>query len=122
MSEVRIDGSGDIAAEHDAGKPEETLPVGCRRMPAANPGKGQVDDGPRSVAHELKLLGRRHASPRFDLALLDRGRSVEGEHSRRRRAVAGRHPVIIGFAGRSICVQFPPEHHGRPPITVGLNH
>ena len=71
-------------------------------MPAADSGKGQVDDGQGGIAHELKLLGRRHASPRLDLTLLDRGGSVEGEHSRPSRAVAGRHPAIIEFAARSI--------------------
>jgi hypothetical protein len=34
-------------------------------MPAADPGKGRVDDRLRGVAHELQRLGWRRASPRL---------------------------------------------------------
>lgn len=65
-------------------------------MATPDSGKGQVDDGLRGVAHEPKLLGRRHASPRLDLALLERRGRVAGERSRPARGVSDRHPAIIG--------------------------
>jgi hypothetical protein len=122
MSEVGINALGNVVAEHETRKPEETLPTGRRRMPAADSGEGQVDDGLRGVAHELKLLGRRHAPPRLNLELLDRSGGVEREASRPIGAVAGRHLAIMGggraFNSRSICAQTP----GKTAVTVGLNH
>jgi hypothetical protein len=78
LSDVGIDGAGDVGAEHDAGKPQEALPVGRGRVPAADSGQGQVDDGLGGIAHELKLFGRRHAPPCLDLALLDGGGGIDG--------------------------------------------
>lgn len=79
-------------------------------MAAADPGEGQVDDGLRGVAHEPKLLGRRHASPRLDLALLDRRRRVAGERSRPARGVSDRHPAIIGSLRVEVQILIGGEH------------